>query len=149
MALLAQVADLSKTGAGGARTVEPMTYKHLNINDIEDQAPAWGVDSLEARPVGTALGAEAIGLTDYRMKPGRRLGFGHSHDAVDEVYVVTSGSGRFKLDDEIVEVTAGAIVYCPPAVVREWEAGEDGLDLVAFGAHAEGDGNMFPEWWTT
>ncbi len=143
------LADFSKTRAGGVRTVECMTYKHLNINDIEDQAPAWGVDSLEARPVGTALGAEAIGLTDYRMKPGRRLGFGHSHDAVEEVYVVTAGSGRFKLDDEIVEVTAGAIVYCPPAVVREWEAGEDGLDLVAFGAHAEGDGNMFSGWWTT
>lgn len=125
-----------------------MTYKHLNLNDIDDQAPSFGVESLEARPVRTELGAEAIGLTSYRVKPGRRVGFGHSHDAVEEVYLVISGSGRFKLDDDIVDVAQGEVVYCAPAVVREWEAGDDGLEVVAFGSHAEGDGNMFPGWWT-
>jgi quercetin dioxygenase-like cupin family protein len=125
-----------------------MNYKHLKIDDIEDQAPSYGVDSLEARPARGELGAKAIGLTEYRMKPGRRVGFGHSHDAVEEVYLVTSGSGRFKLDDDLVEVGAGELVYCRPDVVREWEAGEDGLEVVAFGAHAEDDGNMFPGWWS-
>jgi mannose-6-phosphate isomerase-like protein (cupin superfamily) len=126
-----------------------MTKNHLNINDIEDQGPAWGIDSLEARPIRTELGAEAIGLTHYRVKPGRRLGFGHSHDAVEEIYLVTAGDGRFKLDDEIVAVEQGTVVYCPPAMVREWEAGDDGIEVVAFGSHAENDGNMFQEWWTS
>jgi quercetin dioxygenase-like cupin family protein len=125
-----------------------MNSTHLNLNDIEDKAPAWGIETLEARPVRTELGAEQIGLTQYRVKPGRRVGFGHSHDAVEEVYLVTSGSGRFKVDDDIVEVSEGGLVFCPPAAVREWEAGEDGLEIVAFGAHAEDDGNMFPDWWT-
>jgi quercetin dioxygenase-like cupin family protein len=125
-----------------------MNSTHLNLNDIEDQAPAWGIETLEARPVRAELGAEGIGLTQYRVKPGRRVGFGHSHDAVEEVYLVTSGSGRFKVDDDIVEVSEGGLVFCPPATVREWEAGEDGLEVVAFGAHAEDDGNMFPDWWT-
>lgn len=124
-----------------------MNSTHLNLNDIEDKAPAWGIETLEARPVRTELGAERIGLTQYRVKPGRRVGFGHSHDAVEEVYLVTSGSGRFKVDDDIVEVSEGGLVFCPPAAVREWEAGEDGLEIVAFGAHAEDDGNMFPGWW--
>ena len=125
-----------------------MTYKHLNIDDIEDQAPGYGVDSLEARPARKAIGAEAIGLTSYRVKPGRRVGFGHSHEKVEEVYLVLSGSGRFKLDDDIVEVVSGDLVYCPPAVVREWEAGDEGLEIVAFGGHAEGDAKMVAGWWT-
>jgi quercetin dioxygenase-like cupin family protein len=125
-----------------------MNYTQLNLKDIEDQAPTWGVDSLECRPARTELGAEAIGLTHYRVKPGRRVGFGHSHDTVEEVYLVLSGSGRFKLDDEVIDVVEGGLVYCPPAVVREWEADEDGLEIVAFGAHAKDDGNMFPGWWT-
>jgi mannose-6-phosphate isomerase-like protein (cupin superfamily) len=125
-----------------------MNYKHLKIGDIEDQAPNYGIDSLETRPIRAELGAEQIGLTHYRVKPDRRLGFGHSHDAVEEVYLVLSGSGRFKLDDDIIDVAEGEIVYCPPKVVREWEANADGLEIVAFGAHAEGDANMIPGWWS-
>lgn len=125
-----------------------MTYTHLKLNDIEDQAPGYGVDTLEARPARDALGASAIGLTSYRVKPGRRVGFGHNHDDVEEIYVVTSGSGRFKLDDEVVDVQAGDAIFCSPEVMREWEAGDEGLDLLAFGGHVKGDGDMKPGWWT-
>lgn len=90
----------------------------------------------------------AIGLTSYTVKPGRRVGFAHSHDAVEEVYLVVSGTGRFKLDDEIVEVKPSDVIFCQPQVVREWEAGDDGLKVIAFGSHAEGDGNMETDWWT-
>jgi hypothetical protein len=34
-------------------------------------------------------------------------------------------------------------------MVREWEAGDEGVEAVAFGAHAEDDGNMLSDWWTT
>ena len=125
-----------------------MSYTHLTLSDVPDQAPGFGVETQEARPVRSKLGAERIGLTAYRVKPGQRVGFGHSHDEVEEIYAITAGTGRFRLDDDIVDVAAGDVVYCPPQVVREWEAGEDGLDVLAFGAHAEGDGNMFPDWWT-
>jgi hypothetical protein len=100
-----------------------MDFKHLRLSDIADQAPGHGVDSLESRPARTELGAQDIGLT-------------------------SSGSGRFKVDQEIVEVAPGEVVYCPPQVMREWEAGNDGLEIVAFGGHAKGDGNMQPGWWT-
>ena len=125
-----------------------MTYTHLKLSDIADQAPGFGVDSLEARSARTELGADAIGLTSYKVKPGRRVGFGHSHDVVEEVYLVASGSGRFKLDDDVIDVGPGELVYCPPQVVREWEAGDDGLELIAFGGQAEGDATMRPGWWT-
>ena len=125
-----------------------MSYKHIKIADLEDQAPGYGVDTLEARGARSEMGAERIGLTSYKVKPGRRVGFGHNHEDVEEVYFVVAGAGRFRVDDEILDIAQGEIVYCSPEVMREWEAGDDGLELIAFGAHAEGDGNMEPGWWT-
>jgi quercetin dioxygenase-like cupin family protein len=105
-------------------------------------------DMGEARFVRDDLGAERIGLSHYRMNPGRRVGFGHRHGESEEVYVVLSGSGRFKVEDDVFPVTTKDVVYVPPASMREWEAGPDGLELLAFGGHAESDTEMQPGWWT-
>lgn len=64
------------------------------------------------------LDADAIGATHYSSSPGRRAGFGPCHGEVEEVYLVYSGSGRFKLDDAIVTVGPGDAIYCPSAAVR-------------------------------
>jgi mannose-6-phosphate isomerase-like protein (cupin superfamily) len=124
-------------------------YTKVNLTQVEDSAPKFGIDEVqEARFARTALGAKAIGLAYYKVKPGRRLGFGHHHDEVEETYVILAGSGRFKIDDEIVEVAARDALYVPPEAVREWEAGDDGLEIVAFGAHSDQEqGHMQPGWW--
>ncbi|HYN51752.1 MAG TPA: cupin domain-containing protein [Thermoleophilaceae bacterium] len=82
------------------------------------------------------------------MNPGRRVGFGHRHGESEEICVVLSGARRFKVEDEIVEVAAKDSIYCPPTTMREWEAGPDGLEVLAFGGHAEDDSEMQPGWWT-
>ncbi len=102
----------------------------------------------EARFVREDLGAERIGLASYRMKPGQRVGFGHRHDESEEIYVVLAGSGRFKIEDEIIDVGPRDVVYCPPAAMREWESGPDGMELLAFGGHAENESHMEKGWWT-
>lgn len=129
-----------------------MTTKHAttNLDTAENVAPKYGMGDIgEARFVRKDLGAERIGLAEYRMNPDQRIGFGHSHGESEEMYVVLAGSGRFKLDDEIVEVAAKDVVYCPPAVMREWESGPEGLHLLAFGAHTEGEDNEMKQgWWS-
>jgi hypothetical protein len=35
-----------------------------------------------------------------------------------------------------------------PEAVREFEAGADGLEVLATGGHAEGDGETIENWWT-
>lgn len=128
-----------------------MTTRHAttNLDDVKDLAPDYGMGAMgEARFARQALGAETIGLASYRMNAGQRLGFGHRHGEVEEIYVVLAGSGRFKLDDEIVDVGPRDVVYCPPAVMREWESGPDGLELLAFGGHAENEAEMRQGWWT-
>jgi quercetin dioxygenase-like cupin family protein len=123
-------------------------YATTNLDAAENVAPKYGMGEMgEARFVRSALGADRIGLSEYRMNPGRRPGFGHRHHEAEEIYVVLAGSGRFKLDDEIIDVGEKDVVYCPPSVMREWEAGPDGLHLLAFGGHAEDDSEMGKDFW--
>ena len=128
-----------------------MTTRHAmtNLDAAPDLAPEFGMSEMgEARFIRDALGAQHIGLSRYRMNPGRRVGFGHRHGVSEEMYVVLAGSGRFKVDDDTFEVGLKDVVFCPPAAMREWEAGPDGLELLAFGGHAEDDAEMQPGWWT-
>jgi len=39
-------------------------------------------------------------------------------------------------------------VRVSPAVTRAFEAGPDGLEVLAFGPHHEGDGELIPGWWS-
>jgi mannose-6-phosphate isomerase-like protein (cupin superfamily) len=125
-------------------------YTKLNLDDVKDLAPDFGMGAMgQARFAREALGADRIGLANYRMNGGQRLGFGHRHDDSEEVYVVIAGSGRFRVGDDVFDVGRRDVVYCPPQAMREWEAGPDGMELLAFGAHAEGgDTEMERGWWS-
>ena len=77
----------------------------VNLRDVEDQAPKFGFSELqEARFPWRDLGASSTGFAFHRVKPGKRQGFAHRHEAAEEVYVVLSGSGRVKLDDEVKDL---------------------------------------------
>lgn len=124
-------------------------YTKINFSEVKDLAPDFGMGEMgEARFARQALGAERIGLTSYKMNAGNRVGFGHTHSEVEEVYVVLSGDGRFKVQDDIFDVGPRDVVYVAPGAMREWEAGTDGMEMLAFGGHAEGDAEMKPGWWT-
>jgi len=74
--------------------------------------------------------------------------FGHKHDEAEEIYVVIAGSGRIKLDDEIVDVVELDAIRIAPAVARCIEGGPDGISVLAMGAHHDNDGEVLPNWWT-
>jgi quercetin dioxygenase-like cupin family protein len=123
-------------------------YARTNFDDVADLAPQYGMQELgEARYLREDVGAEAVGLSLYRMNPSKRTGFGHRHREAEEIYVVLSGSGRVKVDDEILDLRVRDVVRVAPACVREFEAGPDGMELLATGSHVEGDGEMLQGWW--
>jgi quercetin dioxygenase-like cupin family protein len=126
-----------------------MGYAKINIDDVDDSAPGFGVDSGQARFVRDALGAERIGMAHYRVKPSARLEFGHRHKTMEEAYVVVAGSGTFRVDDELIPVGLRDVVRVDPTSWRAWEAGPDGLELLAFGEHVAGDDESELEmgWW--
>ena len=59
-----------------------------------------------------------------------------------------SGAGRIKLDDDVLDIERLDAIRVAPTVTRAFEAGPDGLELLAFGARHEGDGEIIPNWWT-
>ena len=61
--------------------------------------------------------------------------------------MVIGGSGRMKLDDEIIDIARLDAIRVAPDVTRTFEAGPDGLELLAVGARHDGDGEIIPDWW--
>lgn len=126
-------------------------YTIENLMDVEDQAPKFGLSpDLEARFARNALEAEVLGLSYQRFAPNLRTPFGHRHDAQEEVYVVLSGSGRIKLDDDVREVRQWDAVRIANETMRCFEAGPDGAELLVFGGPVVGanDAELVPGWWS-
>ena len=127
----------------------PEAFTKVSLAAVDDAAPANGFgDHWEARVAGEALAAERTGVALFRLRPGKRSPFTHRHTHAEEIYVVLSGSGRVKLDDEILEVAPLDSIRVAPTTARAFEAGEDGLEFLAFGPHHPGDGQPVEDPWT-
>ena len=124
-------------------------YTHKNLLDVEDAAEKFGFsESQESRFAHGDLEAEQTGFSLHRVKPGKRQPFGHHHDEAEEVYVVIGGSGRAKLGDDVVDLRRLDAVRVSAGVMRAFEAGGDGLEILAFGPRrAEDRGEIVPGWW--
>jgi mannose-6-phosphate isomerase-like protein (cupin superfamily) len=125
----------------------PFTKKRLS--EVEDSAPKFGYGEIqEARFANSDLDVEQAGLAYHRIAPDRRQAFGHRHDRAEEIYVVLSGAGRVKLDDEVVELGPLDAIRVGPGVTRSFEAGPDGLEYLAVGALADRDDfEIIQGWW--
>jgi mannose-6-phosphate isomerase-like protein (cupin superfamily) len=123
-----------------------MTYTKKNLRSTEDKAPGFGLGEIqEAHFPAGELDAESIGLAFHVLKPGRRQGFAHRHENAEEIYVILSGKGKLKLDDETIEVAPLDAIRVAPPVLRGFEAGPEGLELLVFGPRHEGDGEVVRE----
>src|SRR5947209_1509489 len=96
-----------------------MSYTIKNLRDVEDMAPRFGFQEVqEARFAHADLETSATGLAFHRVKPGCRQAFAHRHNQAEEVYVVVTGRGRIKLDDDIRDVQPMDAIRVSPEVAR-------------------------------
>jgi mannose-6-phosphate isomerase-like protein (cupin superfamily) len=124
------------------------SYTKRKLTDVDDSAVKFGISEIqEARFASGDLETEDTGVSYHRVRAGSRQAFGHKHENAEEVYVVVSGSGRVKLDDEVVELERLDALRVSPSVIRCFESGGEGLELIAFGPRHEGDGEIIPGWW--
>ena len=107
-------------------------YTIVNLLEIDDSV-GGRVDGLEGRFSRKHLGSRDLGVSHWRYAPNLRNPMGHSHREQEEAYVVVAGSGRVRLDDEVQEIRQWDVVRVAPAVIRAFESGPDGLDLIAVG----------------
>jgi mannose-6-phosphate isomerase-like protein (cupin superfamily) len=124
-------------------------YTRRNLEDVKDSAPQFGFGEVqEAHFASGDLETQQTGFSFHRVKPGKRQGFAHRHDEAEEVCVVIGGSGRVKLDDDIVDLERLDAVRLAPGVTRQFEGGPEGIEILVFGARHEGDGETINDWWT-
>jgi quercetin dioxygenase-like cupin family protein len=107
-------------------------YAIVNLLDLDDSV-SGRVEGLEGRFGRTPLGSRDLGVSHWRYAPGTRSVGAHSHREQEEAYVVVAGSGRVRLDDELRDVRTWDVVRVAPEVVRAFEAGPEGLELIAVG----------------
>ena len=124
-------------------------YAKANLKKLESSAEQFGLaPDVEARFGRQALGAERTGISYQRLAPNARYPFGHRHSDQEEIYVVLSGSGRLKLEDEVIDVRAWDAIRVAPETTRCFEAGSDGVEFVAFGEHTDEAPELLPGWWS-
>jgi hypothetical protein len=135
---------------GGARVIRGTTgatrFSILEAPDLSkdnELLAGYGLQDVgDARYVREHLAAMQIGLTRYRLQPGKPQGWAHRHSVAEEAYVALSGSGRIIVDDLSFELSRLDAVRVARASARELQAGPDGLEVLAFGSHYPGDGEM-------
>jgi quercetin dioxygenase-like cupin family protein len=113
-------------------------------NSVGDRVP--GVDARFGRK---HIDSRDLGVSLFRYAPNVRSPFAHSHREQEEAYLVVAGSGNVLLDGEVHPLRQWDLMRVAPEVVRAFEAGSDGLDLVAVGGPrpADGDGVMETAAW--
>ena len=124
-------------------------YTIKNFKELPDSAAERPGD-VEARFGRSHLDSEHLGVSYFRYGPGFRSPIAHRHREQEEAYVVVSGSGRVKLDDDVHELKLWDVIRVSPTVARAFEGGPDGIEIVAIGADRPegGDGEMIPDFWT-
>ncbi|CAB4935199.1 unannotated protein [freshwater metagenome] len=90
------------------------------------------------RRLAPAAGAPRLGLSRYEMGPGERAVPLHVHADEEEFFVVLRGSGLAIENDHAHAISAGDVLfYAAGDVAHTMVAGDDGLDVLAFGSGSD------------
>jgi quercetin dioxygenase-like cupin family protein len=107
-----------------------MGYSMIHVDDIEPAGRGGAV-----RFVRRQLGVEAFGVNWFVIPPN---GVGHEHDesesGQEEVNVIVSGSGWYRIEGQDVPVRVGSFLRFDPGTTRAPVAGPDGMTMIAIGA---------------
>jgi mannose-6-phosphate isomerase-like protein (cupin superfamily) len=116
-------------------------FSTVNLLEVEDSV-GERAPGIEGRFGRKHLDSRDLGVSLFRYAANLRSPMAHSHREQEEAYVVVAGSGRVLLDDELLELKQWDVVRVAPEVVRAFEAGPDGLEIIAIGGPKpeEGDG---------
>jgi quercetin dioxygenase-like cupin family protein len=124
------------------------SYSTVNLTEVDDSV-GERAPGVEGRFGRKHLDSRDLGVSLFRYAANLRSPFAHSHREQEEAYVVVAGSGRVLLDGELLELRQWDVVRVAPEVVRAFEGGPDGLELIAIGGPKPEDGDGMPgpaEW---
>jgi uncharacterized cupin superfamily protein len=104
-------------------------------DDVEKVRRERGQMAATWSALGAAAGSSRTGASRIELAPGEQPTPPHVHGEAEEIFYVLAGSGLTLLDDDAYEIRAGdCIVYKNTHEAHTIRAGDDGLDVIAFGA---------------
>jgi uncharacterized cupin superfamily protein len=93
-----------------------MAYRVLHADDAYwRRSNQMGVLNTD---LGRQLDAASLGARFWRLEPGQ-ASTRHRHRAQVELYVLLEGTGRIRIDDELVTLAPYSAVLVEPASVRQ------------------------------
>jgi mannose-6-phosphate isomerase-like protein (cupin superfamily) len=125
-------------------------YSIVSADEVADQYAGTDVPG-EFRSLTEALGAEQLAVTLIRVPPhcDFEQGTGHTHDLLEEIYVVGRGTLTMRFGDDVVAVPAGSVVRVSAEVPRSHRnEGDEPVELWAVSVRNDDDrGNKIDEFW--
>jgi mannose-6-phosphate isomerase-like protein (cupin superfamily) len=104
----------------------------MEITNLKDAAPFTTKDGSEIREL-LAYRNSAIrnqSLAEARLPVGTSTQE-HYHLKTEEIYFITAGQGRMRIDEDVAEVRAGDAIAIPPGKRHKlWNTGLETLSLL-------------------
>ena len=95
--------------------------------------------------LGEAAGADRLGLRRIRVSAGRQSTPVHAHFGEEEIFYVLRGSGWSWQENGVYEIGEGDVILHPAGgPAHTVVAGEDGIDVLAFGDNLRHEAVRFP-----
>lgn len=87
-----------------------------------------------------------LSMAVFRYERGQ-IGPAHTHDREVEVYYILKGEGTLRLDDEVVQLREGTVVYISPGVEHETtNTGEGEFEFLGIFAPPFDFGGLKSQW---
>jgi mannose-6-phosphate isomerase-like protein (cupin superfamily) len=121
-------------------------FSKTNLLEIESSSKTEGVQARFARKY---LDSRDLGVSLFNYQPNFKAEMAHSHKVQEEIYVVIKGYGKILINDATEEIKEWDVIRVAPEVIRAFQAGADGLDILAIGGPKpeDGDGERHePNW---
>ena len=125
----------------GAKAVINVADVPLNV---EGHGKRFAVSTGE---VGEALGLTVLGCMLHVVPPGKTAFPYHRHHGCDEMFVILSGSGEYRIGDERLPVRAGDCLGAPAggAAHQIVNTGAEALRYLGFGNNPPADLVEYPD----
>lgn len=95
--------------------------------------------------LGDAAGCDKVGLRRIRISPGKQSTPVHAHFGEEEIFYVLRGSGWSWQEGGVYEIGEGDVILHPDGgPAHTVVAGDDGIDVLAFGDDLRHEAVRFP-----
>lgn len=125
-------------------------------DEVPEQRRDFGAVRCARQDLGRAAGMHDASVKRVRVDPGARPTPAHAHGRDEELFFVLGGGGLSWQDGVTHEIGPGDCLLHPPeGAAHTLIAGDDGLDVLAFGPEAMTSGTRLPRaglfwhgpWW--